>query len=242
MKIINAIWEKRNLGVDCKEIQFDTEDTVEEAREAIKQLDTEYQTIRVPSGKTELLLLAQEHGFQVIELSIHMSKKLESVKLPQIYKRFESHISIEAVTDIDMLNEVLNEVRGGEMFITDKIALDPFFSPKLAGQRYSFWIQDLLSNGGQLSIARYHNDIIGFCLNIKKTEKIYDAALGGIYNRFKNKGLGFVTLYGNLLTAYQQGCRTITTTVSSNNLPILRLHQFYGFETTGITYILIKHK
>ena len=40
MKIVNAVWEKRNLGVSCNEITIETSDTISNIQENILNLET----------------------------------------------------------------------------------------------------------------------------------------------------------------------------------------------------------
>jgi hypothetical protein len=71
---------------------------------------------------------------------------------------------------------------------------------------------------------------------------VYDAFLGGVFSEAANKGLGFLALYANMQSIRSQGGLKIITRVSSNNLPILRLHLQYGYDITDMNYILVKHQ
>lgn len=240
MKIINAYWEKRNLGVDCSELEISSNDTLEEFNNIIGELNSNYQVVRIPSAKTDILLSAQAKGFQVIEMSVELARKTKDYTLPEIYKRFEPFIDI-VEADEKSLEKVLNEIKSGNMFVTDRIAKDPYFSVDKSGNRYYWWSKDILNQGANMCIAKYNNENVGFGLNFTKDSRLYDAALGGIFHNYNNKGLGFLSIHANITSIILQGGIKVVTRVSSNNTPILRLHMLFGFDINEMNYILIKH-
>ena len=88
MKIVDAVWEKRNLGVDVTEIVCEASDSKEELISALSKVKAPYSVCKVPSGAVELLLCAQEQGYQVIEMLIGMERKTKDLELPSKYKGF----------------------------------------------------------------------------------------------------------------------------------------------------------
>jgi len=240
MKKINAFWEKRNLGVDCVELQVNNNDFLSEFRNTVRELKSEYQVLRVPSGRTDMLLSAQVLGFQVIEMSIELTRRTKDYSLPSIYKRFEPHINI-IEADENNINKVLLEIKESNMFMTDRIAMDPFFSADKSGNRYYYWSKDMLDTGAHLYLAQYKGENVGFGLNNSKNGTLYDAVLGGVFPKFANKGLGFLSIHANTKSIISQGGTNIVTRVSSNNSPILRLHMLFGFEIHDMDYVLIRH-
>jgi hypothetical protein len=240
MKLLHAEWEKRNLGVDCTEVYFEDSDVVNSIYEAMPQIVSEYQVMHIPSGKAKLLLDAQKNGFQLIEMNIHLTKKIDNEQLPLIYKRYEESITVKEASE----NEIcmaLDEIKVGNIFLTDKVAKDPFFSTVDAGKRYAFWSRDIIDEGSHMYLAQYKGENVGFCLNIKKNNTTFDAFLGGTFSSYHNKGLGFLPLYANLYSIMLQGGKRVVTGVSSNNVPILKLHLLFGFRISSMSYILIKH-
>ena len=240
MKTINAEWEMRNLGVECQELNIDKAEKFADVEAAVDQLDAEYQIVRVPSGRTEILLLAQRKGFQFIEMNIQFERRFVARPLlPSMFKRYENSIGFHVASQPE-IEDVLEEVASGNMFLTDKVSLDPFFGPALAGKRYALWAADLMKQGAALRMATYKEVSVGFCLNIPR-EGYHDAFLGGVFPRYEAKGFGFLPLYANLASIYDQGGRIMRTGVSSNNLPIVKLHQVFDCLITGLTYVLFKH-
>lgn len=240
MKKINAYLEKRNLGVDCVELNADNNDSLTAFNDMVSELQSEYQILRIPSGRTDMLLSAQTLGFQVIEMNIQLSRSTKNYVLPSIYTRFEPFIEI-VEADEKGIEKVLNEIIKGDIFVTDKVSRDPFFSTVKCGNRYYHWSKDVLGEGAHMYMAHYKGQDIGFGINYSKDGKLYDAFLGGVFPEYTNKGLGFLPIHANVSTIISQGGNKIITGVSSNNSPILRLHILFGFDIQEMSYILIKH-
>ena len=241
MKEINAFWEKRNLGVDVKEIEFEEKDELDALGELLYAVHTPYSVLRIASGRTDALLLAQEQGYRVIEMSIGLEGKTDHVKLPEIYRRFESAVSVSFATP-DVSDQILKEIKKGEIFETDRIALDPYYSKSVAGNRYYNWTKDELDKGARLAVAYYKNAPAAFGVTCQKDHNCYDAFLGGNFSEMANKGLGFLAIYANMKAIQMQGGTKIVTRVSSNNQPILRLHMQYGYMVKDMKYVLIRHQ
>lgn len=240
MQIINADWEKRNIGVDCQELNIDAEDSIKQINEAVGMLKAEYQVARVPAGMTDALFCLQDNGFRTVEMNIQFEKAIEQKpELPEQFRRFEKYIAYHPA-DREEIENTLKIIETCNIFVTDKVACDPFFSPKLAGRRYALWARDLIDKGSRLYICTYKGETVGFNMNTDK-KAYFDAFLGGLLPEWKKTGLGFLPLYANLSTIYEQGGRLMKTGVSSNNMPIIKLHEAFGCSITGMSYVLIKH-
>ena len=236
-----AVWEKRNLGVDTIIFYVDETDTAKNVMEQLKKCDKEYQEIVISDANTDVLLAVQEYDFHVIEMGIQMSRSVGQVKLPGVYARFEPHISYSYANEEEILY-VLSRIQSGEMFITDKIARDPYFGRQKAGQRYAFWVQDVIKNGADLILAEYKNQIIGFSIWENKGNDIYNGILGGVFPEFSGKGLGFIPLYVVLCALQEKKARKAIGHVSSNNISVLKFHEMLGFSIDRMDYVLVKHQ
>ena len=241
MNIVNAFWEKRNLGVDVTEIQCELTDRKEDLKKALSVIKTPYSVCKIPGGAVEQLLCAQEQGYQVIEMSIGLEGKVKELALPAIYKRFASEISIRDA-DKEQIEEVLREIESGDIFSTDRIALDPQFGKRTAGKRYANWTRDLLQQGARLCIGYYKDKPVAFGVNKDKEGGVSDAVLGGALASGAGVGLGFLSIYANLVSGTQHGNTKMKTHVSSNNPPIIHLHRQFGFHISEMQYVLVKHQ
>ena len=241
MKIVDAFWQKRNLGVNVTEIQCEPADRKEELASGLSKIQAPYSVCKVPGGAVELLLCAQEQGYQVIEMSIGLESGIRNLELPTVYKRFAPEITIK---DADKEQEelVLKEIESGSIFKTDRIALDPYFGETAAGKRYANWTRDLIQQGGRVCVGYYKDIPTAFGVNQDREHKESNAVLGGLLNNRAGVGLGFLSLYTNLYSAKEHGNIKVKTHVSSNNPAIIHLHLQFGYHINEMQYVLIRHQ
>ena len=127
MKIIDALWEKRNLSTDVIEIVCEDDDTVEMLNETLKTIKVPYAVCKVPNNRSDLLLCAQKNNFSVIEMSIRLEAKTNDLELPRIYNRFMKDVTIKEADEHE-IEYVLKKIEDGKIFTTDRIS-------------YRFWRQ-----------------------------------------------------------------------------------------------------
>ncbi len=243
MKVIDAYWEKRNLGVDVIEVSCDASDEPDVVCTELEKITVPYSVVKIPSGCMELLLSAQKCGYSFVETSFEIEGDIRKTAMPKIYERFLPYISIEEASD-EMIEKALLEVCRGEIFATDRIALDPMFSKEIAGLRYYNWAQDALRDGAIMEIAYYKGLPTVFMLSkaLKDDCNVYDGLIGGVFSEFANKGMGYLVTQCEIDICKKNGGKKCMTRVSSNNLPILRLYLQSGFEIRSLSYTLIKHQ
>lgn len=241
MKVVDASpWEERNLGTKVFEIVCDTKDNVSDLKDCMSNVEAPYMVVKIPSGRVDLLSVAQSYGFSLIECLISLEGDITRMELPGFYKRFIPYVKVEEPSD-NIKSIVLKDIESGEIFETDRIAVDPYFSKEIAGLRYKNWVSDELSRGASLVVSYYRDEPVAFDLVKKIDENIYDALLGGLLPDKKIGGMGFLAIYAGIEQIKKLGGKKYITKVSSNNLPILKLHQAMGFAISDITYILVKH-
>ena len=240
MKIINAVWEKRNLGVDCNEIEIEFGDTVEIIKKKSADFETEYTVIKVPIGMVEISNYLQSSGYTFIELMTSCYNKGIIPQLSPLQKRI-----IESVKCIKMNEEdkkkLFEEVNSG-MFIYDRVSLDSKFTEHQANSRYLGWISDDLNLGSKLFKLEYKNQAIGFFSLKHKGKASYVTNLGGLYPSFKKSGFGIVILYHTIKEAIQEGAKKIFTAFSSNNRGAASIHFSLGLVLHKQYYVFVKHK
>ncbi len=242
MKIIDAFWEKKNLGVDAIEIECSVDDREDALETGLNKIAVPYSVLKIPAGSYNLLCVGQKCGYSVIEVSIRLIGAVNYAKLPSIYHRFVPHLKVETATN-EIRERVLDEIGAGKIFSTDRIALDPVFSRRIAGKRYYNWCCDAMDKGASLDIAYYKNVPVAFNINSQPDDKqICVGLMGGVFSEALDKGLGFLVLYTELESCKRLGGQFVISTVSSNNLPVLRLHMQYGFDIKEMQYVLIKHQ
>ena len=242
MKIIDAIWEKRNLGVDVLEINCSAQDTVEELGDVLESIQTPYSVVKIPTGCISLLMKSQQYGYQFIETSFHYEASLKKIVTPSIIDRFMRNVYFAPASE-SLKERALDEIKEGLIFSTDRVALDPRFSPKISGIRYYNWCIDALGAGADMEVAYFNGEPVAY--NISQLDKnrngVVYGILGGMFSESINKGLGFLLVSCEKECCHHLGGRICAGATSSNNLQSLRLHMHFGFDITSSDYVLIKH-
>ena len=239
MKVLKAHWEKRNLGVSCTEITADLADTVDDVGAAIRELGDDYVVAKVPVPRVDLLLLFQEAGYAVIEVVLHLKMRLQGLSLPRLYKRYEGHLFFRQASAEDV-RRIMAEIQAG-VFATDRISLDPHFTPAQAANRYQHWIEDELNRGSRAYITAFKSEDIGFSILRNDGEGRFNGLFGGLYLEKRKTALGFAIGWANIMKAKELGGTTIETNVATNNLAAFKMNLSIGYEVADIFYVLVKH-
>ena len=239
MRVIDAFWEKRNLGVETVEINIDINDKIEDIKKAIEEVKAEYVVVKVPAGYIDAMFLLNDMGYKNMETIIHATHNLKNIELEGIQKRINDSVSYEPMNDDD-IEELFQEIKKG-LFTTDRIYLDPYFTKEQASNRYIGWIKDELSRGTEAFKLIYKDKSIGFFM-FKETEKdVYYPFLAGVYEDYRSTGLGFTFNYKPICEAIKRNGKMISTFISSNNNNTVRMHSIFGFQFNKMDYVYIKH-
>lgn len=240
MNIIDAYWEKRNLGVSCYEIRLESADKAEDVIGAYEQLEErQYMVVKIPSSRYDMVQFFQEQGYRFIEAAITLTHNLKDINVPKRLLRICRQCSWQQMNEAE-LAELSNEVRKN-IFKTDRIYIDPQFSKELAARRYDLWIQDLAKAGNIPYKVMYQGDIVGFFLNKSLGDGVYDGLLAATYDAYEGTGMGYCIQYAGLMSAVERGGRKYIGHISGNNPGVSRVLLSIGFSIKEIEYIFIKH-
>lgn len=241
MKIIDAYWEKENLGVISKEFILNEKDTVDDfLKSQLNTDEVEYFVVKVPVGRFDLNKILSDLGYSFIETSINLKLNLKNFIPQRLQERLNKDISYEKMNDSD-LDQLFNEVKNG-LFKTDRIILDNSFSIKQSSNRYQNWIRTELSKDAEIFKIVHKGDSIGFFILKQLNEFTYYPFLAGMYDSYINSGLGFVTLRKIIEEVESRGGKLIDTFVSSNNPNVIKTHLAMGFNLNTQNYVFVKHK
>lgn len=242
MKVIDAFWDTRSLGVKTGEIEFQADDMLGDFQDVLHAMHTfQYIAAKVPTGRMDIVEALEDKGFAFAECSIELLVNLDQFELSGISKRFASKISCQKANEATK-SRIYKEIEKG-IFDTDRIFLDPKFANGLAAKRYINWIEDELARGGDVYHVYYKDQEAGF-FSYKEPIPGVEAwpFLAGLYDGFKTSGLGANIVVGiEAEEAKRRGCSRIRTYVSSNNMPILRIHQMLGYTINDIRYVFTRH-
>lgn len=245
MKIIDAFWEERNLGVSCYELEMELSDDVGAVLANLNGLENrQYMVAKIPSLRYDLMQLFQSKGYSFIEVSIKLEYNYKKLKyqLPQLSKGVQK--LCERCTYAPMDNEDLQQMKSEinkNIFHTDRIYIDPYFTFNQAAKRYNLWIDDLMSKGNIPYKYIFDGNSVGFFINQKITPRLYNSILGGVYTDYLGTGMGLPTMYASFMYFINNNIDRAITHVSSNNPEILKLHTTFGAVIKELSYVFIKH-
>ena len=239
LKVVDAFWEKRNLGVCCSEIEIEPGDETNFLKKELPLNEAEYTVIKVPSNKFDVMFLLQELGYTYIESSINLVHDLKEIRLNPLQQRIMDSVSYSTMTDKD-IDHVFREIKKG-IFTTDRIYIDPYFSHEQAANRYVNWIGDELERGCKIFKLTYKNDSVGFFTFKDIGNGVCYPFLAGMYEKYLNSGLGICTIEKPLKHAIKMNYKKYSTFISSNNTSTFSAHVALNFSFRKIYHVYIKH-
>lgn len=244
MKSVDAIWEKRNLGVRCREIYIEGSDSMTDIRKYFDTVTEEYQVLFMPVQCSEWLIEVQKYGFQYIESNFDLVKRCKGQDcLPATYRRLLEHVSCKVFTSEEE-QEFLENLRTKNFFDKDKISIDPYFSKEKSANRNYWRTMDYLEEKRNLKFYEvyYGERPIGFFILEPKERGIIDAYLSGLYSECRETNLGACVMGEQTREAVRLGADLVTAGVSLNNFACLRVYQGLGYEIKRATNIFVKHR
>lgn len=242
MEIIEAVWEKRNLGVSCAECTVTKNDSAEMVIKALAEQTAQYIVVKVAAGNADVMLSLQSNGFRFIESLFTVEYDLKGgITVPKLFKGMISDLSYH-YADESEVEQILEQICSGAVFSSDRIALDPHFSREAAGQRYAYWIRDVLSSGKAFLIVTDYKGVgIGFHVIVEKG-RVCNPILGGLFPQYLDSGYGPLNPYTCFACACDRQKYKVVTHVSSNNFQMLKINQLYNCKITDVTNTFIKHQ
>ncbi|MBQ8951837.1 MAG: hypothetical protein IJ065_11920 [Eubacterium sp.] len=237
MKIIDAIWEQRNLGVKTYEITIESEDDLLTFADSIKELDGQYLVVKASTDLRGVTDTVQNLGFKFIEDMIHVEHDLREVSRNRILQRLYEETTFRKMNEQD-IQQMYEEIQDG-MFENDRISNDAFFGKKKAAERYMNWIKDLIDKGAFPYVIRYREDNTGFVILQTADGKIYHSVLGGGYKKYRKSGMGIIQKEQEIVKSL--GGKKVITSVSSNNANQLKALILNGYMPYGVDHIFVKH-
>lgn len=238
MHLINAHWEKRNLGLSVAEVSFEKGETIRQIDSSLfKEYD--YIVAKVPSGEISLLHDLEKIGFRFLEsqfdLSIHLKDQLPTLKSAEFLMKQITTSPIDTPEKISALVEHITP----DLFEVDRISIDPEVGKDIGAQRYKNWVLDEFNRG---NIFSYQLELgatpIGFFILKKQNPTTLFAMLAGLFSPFKNKGLGLSIVQKPIDWAKENNYSSIVTRNSSNNSESFKIHLACGYKLNSIYYLL----
>ncbi len=237
MEIIDAVWEKRNLGVDTTEVEIDGNDQYADVMLQLENLKGQYIVLKIDSGCSEISEKVQSIGYHYIEDIITLEHDLHETQRSPLHQRLYDVSSYMKMDDDDYA-ELLREVENS-LFVNDRISKDSFFEKDQANIRYVNWIKDLREKEAGFYKITYKSEATGFVILQTKNGKEYVSILGGAYEKFRKKGTGIIQKEQEIVKSL--GGKCVVSRVSSNNVNQLRALVVNGYVPKQVDHIFVKH-
>ena len=245
MKISDAFWEKRNLGVTCYELQLELADKPEAVAKELDDLEErQYMVARIPSSCCGLVQLFQNRGYSFAEAAIMLENDLrkfhsKKFEIPPKLQKICGRCSWRAMNETELLQ--LSEEIHKNIFQTDRVYLDPEFTSEQAAQRYEYWTRDLMRQGAVPYKVVMNGEIVGFFLNREIEPHVFDGLLAAAYREYAGSGMGYCIQYAGIMHALEQGGIRYLGHVSGNNPAVLKILLSIGFSIKKLEYVFVKH-
>ena len=240
MKIIDAVWEKENLGVETKEIVIEKGDAKSAVLKSLSEIFAQYLVVKVPSDFEPISYELFNLGFVFIETMNRLGNNMQLKPISEQKQKIvqETDCVEMSGTDFEYMSKKIME---DLMFRTDRIARDPYFSLEQANRRYVNWLRSERERGAALLKFVYHGDDVGFNCCKYLGNGIYEDLLGGIYTEFAGRGLAVNFVYKLNEFVTKRNGKKIVTAVSSTNVRAISHHINNGDIVESSNYVFVKH-
>jgi hypothetical protein len=243
VKIIDAYWEERNLGLKVCEIVFDDDEIFN--HETISSLEESYKYIvaKIPGDSVHLVHNLEGMGFRYLENQLVLY--ILSNELLQIDKNWErryNNISCEKVSDKKDLDSICDKIKKG-LYIKGRISADPEIENGISDLRIVNWLNDL-SVRENVFIYKLVRDetAIGYFALEKINNAHFNVVQAGIFSDYQNKGFSFLIPYNILKIAADDEITGIYASISSNNMSMINSISKFMHLSIKKTYIVMRKK
>ena len=245
MKVVHAIWERRNLGVDAYEISIESADFEDIARIAdeigSKKYAGKYVVVKMPVGNPALMHTLENIGFRFLEAQLRIACDMSSFRVPTSLTRFENFLQGETAGQGSNLWSLVADKIDESMFISDRIYFDDAFPKGSSAKRYRNWVMDMMNDNSKSLVVFKRNgsdSIVAFDV-ISSDENCMTAWIGGVFPGQIMMGLPHIL---SLLKHIKKtGASYYHTEISSNNTPMLKVYAQLGAYVCDVRYVFGRH-
>lgn len=244
MKLIDCLWEQKNIGKHTCEIIFNDKESLNKEDFNDKTNSFEYVVVKVPVNNPIINMGLADMGFLFIETQMNISKRYKDFPFEdRLVKQIYPLADIDYVQSSQEFEEIFNRITPN-MFITDRIYIDPYFYKEASSQRYKNWLRtEFLRGTSDVTKMIYDGKNVGFGMERTMPDGTKLGLLGGIYEEFQLNGLGLMTASVGFIHAHKtnQPFKVIKTAISSNNIPMMQFYNYLNFKIDSMTYVFVKH-
>lgn len=237
MKVVDAVWEQRNLGVQSIEIEIEQTDLYEEVEQKLSGIQGQYLVVKVPTTRTDIAWLMAKYGYVYVEDMMFLEHNLQPIIRTPLQQRLYDAVKIETMQDEDF-DTLFEEIDKGS-FSFDRISNDPYFTAEQSVRRFHNWINDERERGAEFLKGMMKGEMTGF-FSIRDTgDGVYTSALGGTFMKWRKGGLG--TNVQTPEEVKKRGGKKLVLGVSTNNMIQIRALIQNGFFPVRANHVYVKH-
>jgi hypothetical protein len=239
LKIIEATWLKRNIGITSKEVLFDGTESESDLKR-IQGLTDEYIVVRLPVNCVELQFKLQDLGYYYVETMFDITYDLDHLgeSLNKVARRIADSLTYEKMDEGDL--KILWSKLQDNIFHTDRVYVDPYFTHEQAAANYSGWVRQVLDGGGTAYKCILKEKTVGFYLAEEKNGEFL-IVISGLYKEYQNSGLGMGHFLAQFLHARDRGVKFSRGAVSTNNVEAIKANLAIGAQIVSAKAVLVKH-
>ena len=223
MRLTNAFWEERNLGLKSCEIVFEKGEILN--KNDLKRITNEFQYIvaKVHEGDIKLVHELESDGFRYIENKYRYSADPQRfIDFDKKYLNHYSDVYCQRVYDADNFGIIRKNIYN-HLFEYDRITLDPLFNENISSFRHAYWVEDLFQKKNvETYLLKKSDKNFGFFI-FEKTDHKYFIPMAGIFEEFQKTGLAFFLIYFPFKVAWENGSKSVEAVFTSNNISIINL-------------------
>lgn len=184
--------------------------------------------IRLPLASLQKSILLEDAGFRFIEVTQQpFYSNLTAWK--KCYASGGIKVNSAEKKDLSVIMQIAETA-----FTNERFHVDPRLQNSLANRRYANWVKTAHKHPSQsLYTFQLKEDIIGFFIIEKLTQKHMYWHLTAIAPCFQEKGYGFMSWQEMMRFHQQKGFQAISTTIATGNTPVLNLYAKLGFSFTN---------
>jgi hypothetical protein len=242
MKVIDAIWEKRNTGLKTCELVFSSEDSINDYLDNNIEKNYEHIVAKVPADNIVLVHQLEDYGYRFMETQFSISVAAHELdKIDQKWNRVLAGTSYKKVDNRNDLELLLTNIKAG-MFTDDRISMDERFGINVSYRRYVNWIVDIYEDKkAEIFILEKNISKAGFFIIKQVNRDVLHSIIAGIFKEYQGQGLSIALIYFYLKIAVDRNARYVNTFFSSNNQKMLNTFtKTVSFKTLNICYVLRK--
>lgn len=243
MKVIDAFWEERNLGLRVCEIIINKDDVVDFDTLSDLEKSYGYLVAKVPGDSVHLVHQLESHGFRYLEnqLILYVLTS-ELLNIENFLDPRFLNISCEKVSSNKDLNNICNQIKKG-LYAIGRISADPDIKAGTSDLRIVNWLKDLWGKGNVLIYRLVRNETsLGYFVLEKINKSQINVVQAGIFAEYQNKGFSCLIPYYVLKIAFEDKIKGVFASVSSNNLKMINSISKFVHLSVRRTYLVMRKK